>query len=496
MNVLGIEVCDAGLMAASDGGDAIQLVGPSTVSNEFGWPAVAYRRGDKLCFGPEAEAVWFEHPRLVSHLFLEKLSHEAADFGDTTGTRSSFSQVAFYFLRDFLERIQANAGTPDKIVLAVPGGYLRDPATEDEKVGLLLGMAEELKLPVVRIVDMACAALWEPAAREFPRGLPIVHLDVHLHGTEISLLRQDSALTRAHYHHVPLAGYAQILRHLKNAMGNRFLRHTAFDIHEDRRLEQAFYDQTKQFLLAPNRGDKEFLYQLNTGHRSYQMSATRAQLESDLLGFDQAIVNGTTAVAQDAGIAPSRCVVSLSDRAARLDGLRMRLRDAGFTRIFALRPGAAAIGAATLAQDWPAVSDLSDVQVDLAVPLHHVLGHDRPVESVLHRTAESTERPSPSHVIIDGIGHVIGSGGLTLGTRHALSGVDVALPESFDAVGDYVVRIVRDSSGLRLELPGGSPNETATLVGSGDRLALRSGAVAAEVLFAHCKPGMANGHGH
>jgi len=495
MNVLGIELCDAGFLSASEDGDSSRIVGPLAPGHELGWPAVSYRRGDQLAFGPEAEAVWFEQPRLVSHLFWEKLSHEASELTATGGEAYSFSQLAYYFLSDYLKRLRDEVGSPDKVVLAVPGRYLRDQATEDEKVGLLLGMAEELKLPLVRIVDMACAALWEPAAREFPRGVPIVHVDVHLHGTEISLLRQDTSLTRSHYHHVPQAGYAQILRQLKNAMGNRFLRHTAFDIHEDRRLEQAFYDQTKQFLLSPSMGDREFLYQLNTGHRSYQMMATRTQLETDLQGFDQAIVQGVNAVMQDAGLAPSRCVLSLSARAARLDGLRPRLRDAGFTRVFALRSGAAALGAATLAQNWPPVEDLADVGVEIAVPLHHVASHDLPVESVLQRPSEVGERPTPSHVIIEGIGHAIGANGLTLGTRHALSGVDVPLPDSFNAVGDYVVRVLREDGGLRLEVPGSSSTETPPTVSAGDRLALRSGAINAELLFAYCKDPQANGHG-
>ncbi len=494
MNVLGIELCDAGLLTAREDGDSARLAGPSSTSGDLGWPAVSLRRGESLVHGPEAEAAWFEHPRLVSHLFWEKLSHEPSELQSPNGSPYSFSQLAFYFLNDYVKRLHTGAGPADKVALAIPGHYLRDPAVEEEKVGLLLGMAAELKLPLVRIVDMACAALWEPAAREFPRNLPIVHVDVHLHGAEISLLRrEDDTLARAACHHVPQAGYAQILRHLKNAMGNRFLRHTAFDIHEDRRLEQAFYDQTKQFLLAPSQSDREFLYQLNTGYRSYQMVATRTQLETDIQGFDQMIVLGVSTVAADAALAPGRCVVSLSDRAARLDGLRARLRDAGFNRVFALRPGAAALGAATLARDCPAVDDLADVEVDLRVPLLHGAGHDRPVESVLHRANEGAERPAPSHVIVDGIGHAIGAHGLTLGTRHAVSGVDVALPDSFDGVGDYVVRVLREGGELKLEMPGGA-GDPPSPVAAGDRLALRSGGLATELIFAFCKDVSANGH--
>ncbi len=162
--------------------------------------------------------------------------------------------------------------------------------------------------------------------------------------------------------------------------------------------------------------------------------------------------------------------------------------------MFALRPGAAALGAATLAQDWAPVEDLGDVGVETSVPLYHVAGHDRPVESVLLRPTEGMERPAPSHVIVDGIGHAIGINGLTLGTRHAMSGVDVPLPEAFDAVGDYVVRLFREGNDLKLESPGSVLAEIPSPITAGDRLALRSGGLNTELIFAYCKEPSSNGH--
>lgn len=486
MNAIGLEFCDAGLHAARHGESGPEIVAPGT--GEAGWPAAACQQPDGFRFGPAAEALWFVHPRTVSHLFLEKLSHEASGLAGPNGASLSFSQLAFYFLSDYTKRLAAHGGAPDKLVLAVPGRYLRDAATEEQTIGLILGMASELRLPLVRIIDMACAALGGPAAREFPRSRPVLHVDVHLHAAEISLLQQESAqLVRRHYHHVPQTGYAQILRHLKNAMGNRFLRHTAFDIHEDRRLEQAFYEQTKDFLLGPGRLEKEFLYQINTGRRSYQMPVTRAQLAGDLLGFDQTLAQNVAGAAHDHGLSPGRCVVSLTDRAARLDGLEARLRSAGFSHILRLRPGAAALGAAAFAADWPEVADLTEVPVETTVPLTLPSAHELPVEAALVRPASLGGRPAPTHLILDGIGHAIGEAGLTIGTRHAHSEVDVALPEGFDAVGDYVARVLRDGPHLRLELPATEP----AVLAAGDRLTLQGGGRFAEMLFAYC-PG-ANG---
>ncbi|GAB1487635.1 hypothetical protein MASR2M8_00750 [Opitutaceae bacterium] len=491
MSIIGLEFCDAGLQVAHEteaGPEFIDLGG-----GETGWPAVACQEGDTFRFGLEADSMWFTHPRSVSHLFIEKLSHEGSELSGKNGAALSFSQLAFYFLSDYTRRMRARADTPAKFVLAVPGRYLRNTATEEQTIGLLLGMVSELNLPLVRIIDMGCAALGGAAARELPRGSAVVHVDVHLHAAEISVYRQETQLVRRHYHHVPQTGYAPILRHLKNAMGNRFLRHTAFDIHEDRRLEQAFYQQTKDFLLGPGRLEKEFLYQINTGRRSYQMPVTRTQLAADLQGFDQTLVTHVTSVAHDQGISPSHCVVSLTDRAARLDGLEAKLRSAGFNRILRLRPGAAAMGAAALGADWPTVSDLCDVPVEASVPLTFASAHELPVEANLIRPSSLDGRPAPSHVIIDGIGRAIGENGLLIGTRHTHSQVDASLPEPFDAVGDYAVRISRDGPRIRLELPSGGTALAPVDLVAGDRLCLIGAGQTAEILLAAC-PSSVNGH--
>lgn len=493
MNAIGFELCDAGCHAARGTPSGLEVIELPDTRAGLGWPAVAHQRPAGFSFGDEAESAWFVHPRSVSHLFWEKLSHEEADLVGSARP-PSFSQLAFHFLQDYVRRVEAVGGKPDKVVLAVPGSFLRDAATEEEKIGLLLGMAGELGLPLAGIVDMACAAFGGPAASAFPRDLAILHVDLHLHATEISVLRREDKIVRQLYQHVPQAGYAQILRHLKNAMGNRFLRHTAFDIHEDRRLEQAFYDQTKDFLFDGSQHDHEFQYQLNTERRSYQMTMTRAQLTGDLQAFDQTLAQAVVAMARNAGEPLSRCAVSLSDRAARLDGLETSLRAVGFSRIFRLRPGAAAMGAAALAEDWPVVSDLADVPVETSVPRRGTKSGDVKIETTFRRATVTTPRPVPSHVVLDGIGYGIGVGGISLGTSHTRTAVDVPLPETLDVVGDYILRVVREGPKLSLELP---VQDAATADGdkparvpidTGDRITIRGGGAAAELLFVHCEP--------
>ncbi|OHE89346.1 MAG: hypothetical protein A3G75_06695 [Verrucomicrobia bacterium RIFCSPLOWO2_12_FULL_64_8] len=492
MSVIGLELCDAGMAAAigTDGAppELLEFDPPGEVPS---WPGMARSAGGGYVFGREAEAAWFTEPHSVSHAFWDKLSLEPADL-TAAGKTPTYSELAYHSLHDFTARLVAKAGRMEKIALAVPGAFLKDATTEEVKIGLLLGMARELGLPLVRIVDLACAAAIRVAAHELPRGLCIAHVDLHLQAAEVSILQFDERLTRRNFLQVPQAGLVPILRHLKNTMGNRFLRTTTFDIHEDRRLEQTFYEQTKALFYSNQQLSQDHLFQIGTGRRSYQMAVTRTQLAADLQSIVAPLVQSIAGLVQASALAPSRCVVTLSDRAARLDGLDARLRAGGFRRVLRLRAGAAATETAMLARESAGVPDLGDVPVEtsLLVPAPVKV----PVATALCKAEATQPRPPPSHVILDGIGYAIGGEGLRIGTGRSSTFVDVVLPESFNQLGDYVVRLVREGAQLCFEAPSGGGNGAGGArdepnlipVEAGDRLALRSGPAATELLFAFC----------
>src|SRR5688572_19110263 len=165
MPTLGIEMCDAAFQAASCDGGEVKCLSVIDGKGALEWPGFAYHDGDKFFFGRAAEDQWFVHPRRVAHTFWARLAHEPSTIGPI-GKTAVFSELAYHFLRDFMERAMTGTAA-DKVVLAVPGAYLKDVGTEEEKIGLLLGMAGELKLPLAGVVDMACAALCDPRSPGF-----------------------------------------------------------------------------------------------------------------------------------------------------------------------------------------------------------------------------------------------------------------------------------------------------------------------------------------
>ncbi len=485
MAAYGLSLCDAGFEAAVNEPE-LRLIAPEHGGGPLGWMGLAHHDGDKYWFGREAEGVWFIHPRQISHHFWNRLSREASGVS-VSGKQPTFSQLAFFFLRDLQERL-LKAGPTDKLALAVPGAYLKDAATEDERIGLLLGMASELKLPLVGIVDMACAALCDARVDYFDPELPVLVVDIHLHGAEVTLVRPENGRpTRTDFTYLPQAGYAELLRHITTAMGNRFLRHTTFDILEDGRIEQVFFRQCKEFLLARA---AEHHFQLNTSNRHYELMATREQLAADTAGFVQSLVQGTQALLQKGGGRSELCTVAISERTSLLPGIAARFRAAGFVHVLRLPGGAPAMGAATVAATRPAVEDLAEAPVDFAAPVVHDR-RERRALLTLHvlKTRRAVGVPPPTHAICEGLGHSLnGHPAFTIGVRGL--GVDLPLPESFTPVGNSCrVRLEREAGRWWLVDADQIDTTGRTALATGDRLVLRCGEAESEVLFAHCAPG-------
>lgn len=495
MATLGIELCDAAFQAASCTNHDAQSLPIADTGGALDWPGFAYYDGHKYWFGRAAEDQWFVHPRRVAHTFWTRLAHEPSTIGPV-GKAAPFSELAFHFFREFMQRV-SSVSPGEKLVLAVPGAYLKDPATEEERIGLLLGMAGELKLPLAGIVDMACAALCDPRAIGFNPALPVVVVDLHLEGADLTLVTTEEHLERKDFIHLPASGHAQLLKHLTATMGNRFLRHTAFDILEDGRIEQTFFRQTKDFLLN---GTSEHRFQINTATRTYEMLAKREQLATDAQAFVATLVQGIQTFVRNSPHGAEPCTVALTDRTGRLPGLETKLRAAGFHRILRLSSGAAACGAARIGESHLKLpEDLGDVPVATAVPIALARRSTAAAwEARLQKLRlHGAPRPAPTHVILDGIGTAVGTAGrFTIGL--AGLGADVALPDSFSTADDCSVPLLREGGRLwfvdtALRSAGGAAPAAAgrTVVEAGDRLTIRCGTALAEVLFAHC--GSANG---
>jgi hypothetical protein len=224
------------------------------------------------------------------------------------------------------------------------------------------------------------------------------------------------------------------------------------------------------------------------------MVAKREQLAADAQGFVSTLTQGLQSFLQNSSYAGEPCTIALTDRAAHLPGLESRLRAAGFTRLLRLPRGAAACGAACLgAKRMSVPSDLAEVSVETSVPLAETRQQvAQKWDARLQKNKEPGVHVAPTHAILDGIGHAIGRGSrFTIGLSER--GADVALPASFAATDDCAVPLIHDAGGLWFVDPpsgratnGHNAPPARTIIQAGDRLTVRCGNAAAEILFAHC----------
>lgn len=486
---IGIELCDAGLLTAACDASEPHLIDVADQNGSPEWPGFCYVEGTKLTHGRSAEDMWFVHPRRVAHTFWSRLAHEPSPLA--VGAKpASFSELCFLFFREYSNRLETVARPLEKVTVAIPGNYLKDAVSEEEKVGLLLGIFGEVKLPVAGMIDMACAALCDPRADGFNPALPVVVVDLHQEGADVTLLSTDDRLERRDFIHLPNFGYAQLLKQLTGTMGNRFLRHTAFDILEDGRIEQTFFRQTKDFLLSKS---SEWRYHINTATRGYEMIAKREQLASDANAFVVSLVQGVQSFLLNSPHASEPCTIALTDRTSHLPGIETRFRTAGLTRLVRLPRGAAACGAARIgASRLQVPGDLADVPLEKSVPLSDARrSTSTQWEARLSKNRHAQTRLAPTHAILEGIGHAIGAKPrFTIGLADL--GADVALPDAFSGAEDCAVPLVHE--GGRLWFVDASPNRAGspetgggrTVIDAGDHLTIRCKNGTADILFAHC----------
>lgn len=448
MRTVGLELNDVGVLASVQDGGEIRNLDLNESPLSLGWPGFALRESEGLLFGQPAEDRCMESPRQICSSFLEELSHASSNLG---GTRRapSYSELAYYFLRDVLGRIEAKAGSFDRLVMAVPPAYLDRAYSGDEKIGLLLGMISDLKVPLVGLTDIALASLYRSLNPLPPSGYPIIHIDLYLHSTQFTVFRQEGELRRESVLRVQQLGLVQMMRVLTDAVADRLLRETAFDVSEDRRIEQSFYIKLQE-ILASNDRSREAILEIKGRHRNRQLKITRETLQTDVRPFVDSMTRSLDKVLEQAGASVDRCEVVLSERAGRIRGLEARLGTLGYRRVEVQMDGEAARGSAWLASERETPEDLSLVPVEESLPL--LVGEgaaDRPLLRPVLVKAEGAS-DCPTHMVIQGVAHALGGDQTDVGPASDDS-VDLAFPTGFAYSGVGAFSLIPQEDRLFLE---------------------------------------------
>ena len=477
---VGIEISDLGFMAAVKRGDnAPELLRPQ---GQTSWPAFVAWNGHGFVLGREAEQRSRLQPRWTSHTFWEHLSLSPSELSGLPRTPVQ-SELAYLFLKAFWEALLADGLAPDAVALALPGQFLPPQDADNLRIGLILGMARDLKWPLAALGGLSTTALFDQG---WPQPAPpsLLYLDIHLHSAAMTLLQidPDGTLSRRQHVRLPRLGYVPMMQSLTRAMGNRFLRATAFDVTSLRPIDQAFYDQTRhQLLEAETNTDCRYSFEANG--RIHQAAFPREVLLRDLRPLEEGWADAAAKFLRDAQVDPSEVLTVFSNRTRILPALADAFEAHGLRRVLRLPPGAAARGAATLAAERPVSTDLGSVPIVHRVPARTQL---EPHLEVVHLRSESTAAsPAPTHLVVDGLAYPLTS--LPEMLHAQPNGVPSPIP-ALRRLGTLDLRLHRDGPRWSLT-PSDSPTGAIPLA-TGDRIHLRARGQQVELLLAaECQPG-------
>ena len=228
-----------------------------------------------------------------------------------------------------LEQIwNAVAASGDRLVVAVPAYMTGD------NLGLFLGIANELDVPVVGLVDAAVAA----TRREYQGAVP-VHVDLSLHVATLSRLRQNAQVQLDRSVVIESSGVLSLYDAWIRVISDAFVKQSRFDPLHTAETEQLLLDRLGEWLAVASANDSLAL------EIEFRGIAHSAELESlDLISAAAPVYQRIASQLRAIYRAEETPAIQLSDRAARMPGLADMLAARVGGEIFLLESGATARG--------------------------------------------------------------------------------------------------------------------------------------------------------
>jgi hypothetical protein len=323
MSLLGLELSDAGILVAGNEPAGLLKVD----GNRFESPGFALPEKNQLIVGGFAERKAHLYPRQILNKFWDQLNTEPLE--QPNPFAQNHAEIAF----EHLARIwQAVKNHGKEMAIAVPSFYTR------EHLGYILGIAQELGIPIKGFVPLAVAAV--PA--RLPEGL-MLHLDIHLHRLEITRLERTEQLSQKDSISAEGNGLSKLYRKWVDVVAEEFVRSTRFDPLHQAATEQELYDRLPGILTALCRNPGVH-FEMSAGSKTYHVTLTRDLFYKSGAPVFEEIGRLIGRFCDRFGKSAAGTVLILTDRIARLPGLKDMLAGIANCSIIELKAGAGALG--------------------------------------------------------------------------------------------------------------------------------------------------------
>ncbi len=382
MSLLAIELNDTGIMAAA--GQPAVLLEIDGVHRQS--PGFALPEKKNLLVGQAAAGKARLFPRQVLNRFWDQLSTDSLESSAAPSLQNN-AEIAYQHLARIWQRFKNRC---TEVVMAVPGFYDR------QQLGLILGMAQEMAMPLTGFLAQALAS----SANAYP-GKMLLHLDIHLHRTEIVYLKQDRQLTIADVRSVSDKGLLHLHRQWVESIAREFVRTTRFDPFHQAATEQRLYDQLPQ-VLARLQQHGAASVEISSSGAVHDVHMTLDRILDPVRPFFQQIGRLIESLRDAHGQGGRPVVLQLTHRFSRLAGSKEALATVRSSQIVELDPAAGACGVLAIWDRLRQQGDSQGVSFFTSRPWQADDSVTIPVRSAMRPTPER-----PTHVLYGSIAYRI-----------------------------------------------------------------------------------------
>ncbi len=385
-------------------------------------PGFAWLGDDKLTTGYEAFSRARIDPRRIQHRFWSELVTEPL-----RDSRFTHLSAADLVSRQLEEMWRTYGSGVSELYVAVPS-YMNA-----QHLGLFLGIASELKIPVVAMVDAAVAA----TRREYRNAVP-VHIDISLHATTLTRLTQQGAVQSDRSDVLESCGVQAFYDCWQNTVAEAFVQQSRFDPLHTAETEQMLVDRLGGWLTEASRSDHVAM-ELEYSGTTYSASLESLMLIGAAASFYQEIASKLRAIFR----AEDTPAIQVSDRFARLPGLTEMLKARVGGEVFVLEPGATARGA--LARCRKSADDASGVSMIRQLPW------DQTAVEIEQHAADRTEAGTPTHLLHGHTAYEIGNLALVLGSQEGEDTRQITLASDMPGISRRHCSLLRKNGQCVLE---------------------------------------------
>jgi hypothetical protein len=416
LGLIGLEINDAGIVCAEPEGRLRPTEAAAAES-----PGFALAREGTLMFGLAARRLARVHPRQTLCGFWDDLSDQPLRSPEFAGY--THAELAYRHLGQVWSGVGTGATA---VILTVPDHY------GDRALGLLLGIAATLDIPVHGLMPQALACL-APDTRE---GV-VLHLDVQLHRLTLTAI-DGRERPRVHGHtSITDAGLERLYRQWIKILADAFVRQTRFDPLYAAETEQALYDRLPA-LARQAPADARLHTLLEADGRRHRIELDRSALTTPYAPWIANLSRQMARWQQELGVAPGDARLMVTHRVADLPGFVPQLEEAAGLHARHLAAGTSAAGALPYARFFENARDTGGVPF-----LNRVPGSTAAAGAPAQASAASADPPHPTHLVYRGLAYAISAAPLVVGREPPGEGRHIRIRGSLAGISRRHFNVVR-----------------------------------------------------